>query len=517
MSLRMRASKLFGRDKNENTVRVSRVDSAVFNDLRSRAAQIDEAISTPPTLPNGQQLDPRVWEKLAEDVFSAHYNSDEPSLYARENIDPRFHVNREVNDKTIRDESFADRRAMTRGQRIESAMALMGELGALANSYADELGKHGETQNEIAAAEDTIEGLDDMLAELRQERNELHGDSDELDETIRDLAQRKRMWVNELERAEQRQQAQAGDLIDAVRSAAQTAGEAATEAVEIASLVPGRAGGPGGRVSPDTMLALMERIERSPSLQRMLELLGKLELSMGNKRMQLRKGGYEEIVDIEQGDDLRNVLIGEKALLAHPIARYDFYRRYLDRSLMQYEMWSEEELKKGPLIVASDGSDSMRGTPNEFCRALSLASIGICNGEHRNCAALEFGSAGQLREFWFPGNHPLDTETALDFCEHFYAGGTDINQVLVRAKELIDNEAPFHSADLLIITDGGDRVTEQTIEIRDALRAMNVRIHGIVVGATVTDYVLTVCDAVSSVFDFAIPNSTSDRIAIDLT
>lgn len=517
MNLRTRAAKLFGRDKKENTVRASRVDQVVFNDVRRRAPQIDEAVSTPPTLPNGEQLDARVWEKLAEDVFSAHYGLDEPSLHSRDRIDSRFHVNREVTDKTIRDESFVDRRSMTRGQRVPSVMALLGSLGELAESYGEELGKHGELQNEIADQEDALDQIDDMLDQLRQERNELHGDPASIDEKIRELAKDKRAAADALDAAQQQQQAQAGDLIDAARKAAGAAAGAAAQAVEIASLVPGRAGGPGARVSPDLMLALMERIQANPSLQRMLALLGQLELSMGNKRMQLRKGGYEEIVDIEQGNDLRNVLMGEKALLSHPVAKLDFFRRYLDRSLTQYEIWSEEELKRGPLIIGSDGSDSMAGAANEFCRGLSLASIGICNHEHRNCAALEFGSRGQLREFWFPGDRPLDTETALDFCEHFYAGGTDINQVLVRAKELIDGEAPFHTADLLIITDGGDRVTDQTIEIRDALRAMNVKIHGIVVGAAVTDYVLTVCDAVSSVFDFAVPNSTSDRIAIDLT
>ena len=87
----------------------------------------------------------------------------------------------------------------------------------------------------------------------------------------------------------------------------------------------------------------------------------------------------------------------------------------------------------------------------------------------------------------------------------------------MRAKELIDNEEPFHSADLVIITDGGDRVTEQTIQIRDALRAMGVKIHGIVINARATDYVVTVCDTVTTVFDFVGPNDTSDRLAIDLS
>lgn len=517
MNLRTRASRFLGRDKKENTVRVGRVDQAVFGDLRRRAPQVADALDKPPTLPNGEKLDKRVWGKLAEDVFSAYYGDDEPSLHDRDRIDQRFRVNREVCDKTIRDGAFAGRRAMTRNQRPESVMAVMASLSRLAKSYGEELGKHGEAANEIAAEQDQIDQLDDLLDGLRQKRAADPGDHTSTDRAIRELAKAKRYAVGALKAAEDKQIAIAGSLIDSAREAAEKAAGAATEAVKVVSLMPGNDGGPSSRVSPELALALMERVERNPELKAMLEMLGKLELSMGNKRMQLRKGGYEEMVDIEQGNDLRNVLTSEKALLTHPLAKLDFYRRYAERSLMQYEIWSEQELKRGPCIACSDSSGSTAGVPNVFIRGLTLSTLGICNHERRNCAALEFGSKGQLREFWFPGDRPLDTETALDFCEHFFGHGTDINQVLVRSKELIDNEAPFHSADLLIITDGGDRVTPQTIEIRDALRAMNVKIHGIAVGVAPTDYLLTVCDAVSSVFDYAGPNSTSDRLAIDLS
>lgn len=520
MNLRARAAKLFGRDGSENAVRVGRVDQAVFSDLRRRAPKIDDVVSTPPTLPSGERLDGRVWEKLAEDVFSAHYSDDEPSVRARDRIDPRFHVNREVDDKLIRSESFIERRSMTRNERGPAAMGLLGELESLAKSYAEELAEHGEKQNEVARAQDEIEHADDMLEHLRELRND--GDpggltTEQIDEMIRENAKRKRATVDQLKRCQAQQRAMGGRLVDAARKAAGKAAQQGAKYAEIASLMPGKGEGPGRQMAPELMLELFDRMKGNQALQRMLALVGQIEVSMSSKRAQLRKGGYEEIVDIEQGNDLRNVLPMERALLAHPIASLDFYRRYLDRSLTQYEMWSEEELKRGPGIIAADGSSSMNGAPNEFCRALTLATMTILNREHRNCAALEFGSKGQLREFWFPAGRALDPGTCLDFLTHFYAGGTDINQTLVRAKALIDDEEPFHSADLVIITDGGDIVTEQTIELRDALRAMGVKIHGLVVGARVTDYVLTVCDTVSTVFDYAGPNESSDRLAIDLS
>jgi uncharacterized protein with von Willebrand factor type A (vWA) domain len=105
----------------------------------------------------------------------------------------------------------------------------------------------------------------------------------------------------------------------------------------------------------------------------------------------------------------------------------------------------------------------------------------------------------------------------MEYAEHFFAGGTDINQVLLRAHDLIRTEAPFHSADLVIVTDGGDRLTDSTYVLRDKLREMGVKIHGIAIEMAPTPYLLEACDTVSSVFDFAGPNNASNRLAIDLT
>jgi uncharacterized protein with von Willebrand factor type A (vWA) domain len=517
MNLRDRARRLFGRrELSEHAVHATKVDHAVLNDLRRRSEKINEAVTTPPTLPDGQTLDAKVWERLAEDLWTEFFGADEPELRARDKIEERFRVNREVADKQARDESFRETRSMTRGHTPESAMGLLGALNSYRKSYGNELAEHAQRQNEVAQAQDALDDLDDALEKLRQQRRE-QDDPSSIDEQIRELAKRKRAALGELRAAEADQASHAGDLIDAAKVAVARAAKAAENGVEAASLVPGKGKGAGRSMSPDQMLAFADRVHASPVLRAVLQMMGRMELSMGTTRRQLRKGGYEEMVDIETGNDLRNVLPAEKVLLMHPMGKLDFFRRYHEQSLMQYEMWSEAELKKGPLIFATDGSGSMRGAPNIFARGLTLAACGIANRESRNAAALEFGSAGELREFFFPKERPLDTATALDFAEHFYGGGTDINQVLAHAKYLIDSEAPFHTADLVIVTDGGDRLTEESIAMRDALRAMGVKIHGICIGIKPTPYMIEVCDRVSSVFDFAGPDATSDRLAIDIS
>lgn len=517
MSLRTRARKLFGRELSEHTVKATKVDHAVLHDVRKRAQALDEAITTPPRLPNDEALDGKVWERLTEDLWSEFYGDDEPEVRARDKVDSRFQVNRQLADKQARDDGFRDLRSMTRGEVTESALGLLGALGSLRESYGDELAEHAERQNEIADLQDNVDAIDDQLEALRQQRNEIWSDPEEVDEQIRDLAKRKRQAIDGLKETVAQQAHHAGDLIDDARGVIAQAAEEAKDAIQVASLLPGKGAGSGKRVSIDQMLAFAQRVDGNPVLQQVLEMLGRLELSMGNTRRQMRKGGFEELVDIELGNELAAVLPAEKMLLTHPVARLDFYRRFHERSLMQYEYQSELELKKGPIIFAADGSGSMSGAPNVFARGLTLAACSIGNREGRNTAAVEFSSSGEIREFFFPKECPLDTETALDFAEHFYAGGTDINQVLRYARELIASEEPFHTADLVLVTDGGDVLTDESYTLRDELIAAGVKIHGLQIGAQPTQYLLTVCASVSSVLDFAGPNLTSDRLAIDLT
>lgn len=517
MNLRSRARKLFGHEKlSEHAVKASRIDHAVLRDVRRRAAAIEGEIAEPPTLPNGEKLHSRVWERLAEDLFSEFYGDDEPQLRQRDQIDPQYHVNHQLADKQQRGEGFAETRSMTRGEVTESALGLRGALRSFRASYGEELAEHGERQNEIAKTEDQLADIDDMLEKLRQDRRDT-GDHEQIDPQVRELAKAKRAAVDRGRQLQREQLQQAGSIIDAAKQAASRAAGAAEKAVEAASLLPGSQAGPGSHQSSEQMIAFAERVGSSPVLRAVLDMMGRIELSMGTQRRQFRRGGYEELVDITTGSDLRAVLPAEKMLLVHPVARLDFYRRFHERSLMEYEYQSEEELKKGPIIFATDGSASMKGPRNIFARGLTLAGCAIGNRERRNTAAIEFGSTGQMREFRFPGDRPFDTAVALDFAEHFYRGGTDINQTLARAKELIDSEAPFHSADLVIVTDGGDLLDAQTISLRDALRAMGVRIHGLIIGARPTPYLIEVCDVVTPVLDFAGPNTASDRLAIDLT
>jgi uncharacterized protein with von Willebrand factor type A (vWA) domain len=523
MGLRAAARRLFNREArlSENVVAHSKLDSAVLRDWRKRAPMLAEEFEQPPEV-NGKPLNPRVWERMVEDTFYAYFGKDEPEIAARDAVEPEFRVNRAVADKQTRSEQFAKQRPKTRMRGMEASLGACAALDSIRRSYERDMEEDAERASDIADSQDTLEDLDRQMAELREQRAEAEpGDVEAIDEQVRALAGDKRDETKKLAALEQEQAGRVVDIAQGAQRAAVAANAAAERAVEQASKMigfgPGKSPGTEARVSPDVMFNLAERYARSSVLQAVAEMLGRLELTMGAERRTMRKGGSEEMVDIELGNDLAFVLPQEKMLLRHPMGRLDFYRRFSEQSLMQYEMWSELEEKRGSMIVVVDGSASMKGAKNVWARATCLALVGIANREGRDAAVIEFGSPGQARTFRWPKGQPLDPVECADFAEHAFNGGTSTFTGLRVASEILHHERPFRSADVVIASDGEDRLTDEDIALRDEFREMGVRIHGMSIGIAPTKYLLDMCERTTPVYEYSGHNEANHRLAVDLT
>jgi uncharacterized protein with von Willebrand factor type A (vWA) domain len=523
MGLYAKARRLFTRGEKlaENVVSHSKLDEAVLRDWRKHAPVLEEEIGNVPEV-NGKPLNGRVWERMVEDTFYSYFGKDEPQVAGRDAVEPEFRVNRAVADKQTRSERFQAQRPKTRMRGMEATLGAVAALDSIRKSYEQDMDEDVERASDIADTNDTLDDLDRQMAEMREQRAAADSsDLEELDQAMRDMAQAKR---NALAKLDTLQQEQAGRVVEIAQGAARAAvaaNAAAERAVEQASsmigLGPGKSPGTEAHVSPETMFALAERYARSPVLQAVAEMMGRLELTMGSERRQLRKGGSEEMVDIELGNDLAFVLPQEKMLLRHPVGRLDFYRRYTERSLTQYEMWSELEQKRGPVIVLADGSSSMKGAKNIYARATALAVVGIANREKRSAAVIEFGSPNQTRTFIWPKGQPLDPVECADFAEHAFNGGTSTLSGMREAAEIIRGEAPFYSADLVICTDGEDWITDEDLAIRDELKAMGVRIHGMSIGIAPTRYLLDICERTTPVYEYHGHVEANHRLAVDIT
>jgi uncharacterized protein with von Willebrand factor type A (vWA) domain len=513
VSLKERISGLLGRKRPKlepNAIGHSKIDAAVLRDLRGRAPVLDEAFA-PPKLEDGETLDADLWSHLVEDVFYSYFGQAEPTVRPRDEMDPKYFLNRSVASKHVRDEQFAEERPKTRTKGVPSALGTVGAIDSLRQSFEQELSEEAQRAQDMNDAQDDIDNLMEEL-ERAQEAGRHEAELDDISGEVEAAEQRLEELV--VEQAE----AQA-DTSKKIEAAVKRAQERAGDAVEAANMVPGigKEQGAGARVSADAMFKLVDRIGANDETRRALEMMGRIELDMGSTRREQRKGGFEDIVDIEFGDDMPRVLAHEKVLLMHPMGRMDFFRRYTERSLMQYETVEQRELKKGSVIFLNDGSYSMKGVKNVFSRAMTGACLGLAHRERRHFAAIEFGGPGQARCTRWPANLPIDPESVVEYMEQFYAGGTSTLTGMRMALDLLVNDAPFHTADLVVVTDGEDNVTAEDLEIRDTLIEMGVKIHGIAIGMAPTNYLLTICERTTSVSEYAGPNNATKQLAIDLT
>jgi uncharacterized protein with von Willebrand factor type A (vWA) domain len=206
-------------------------------------------------------------------------------------------------------------------------------------------------------------------------------------------------------------------------------------------------------------------------------------------------------VGLERGDDLSRVIPSELMRFRDPRTRRLFMVDWLEGDLLQHASVGELPRDRGPIIVVRDGSESMTWPRRIFATSVALALVYIAHEERRDAAVVEFGSKGQMASWIFPAHEPISAMTLVECAEHHFDGGTSIKTGMLEAKRLMEEAATrtsFEQADIALLTDGEDRWTPEDEEIRDALRAMGVRIYGVQI-AHKSEYLAQMCDAVESI------------------
>lgn len=521
MSVLTKAARLFSRHKKpelaRNTVKHDRVDSGVLNEWIERAPRLKAEFENEPAIEASMfsDLDSDVWRDLVSDAFYEHFGYDEPRVLDESEILPSRHVNRVLADKLSRSEELRSVRSGTKNRPLESALATISAAQSLRESFERELKEHGDRSSEMAHLEGALDALEELLASQRADNQTTPGAHDAAD--MKELIAKREETVKKLATLAQEQAIQAPQIAGVAQQAVRKAAAAVKETVEQVKSIPGigigKAPGAGANLAPDVMFDLAQRWANSDVLKKIAELLGRLLPEMRTDRRTKRRHGVEEIVGIESGNDLPAVLPAELMRLKHPLLKLDFYRRFQEAQLLMYERTSTEDFKKGPMIVIIDESQSMSGAKIVWAKATAIALLMIANRENRSCALISFGSPGQLASWLWPKGKPIDPVTLTNAAEHFFNGGTSILTGLTRAAEIVADEAPFHRADVIVVTDGEDKWTEADAKLRDYLRAQSVAIHGVTCGTGPTAYLLELAERTTPVYEFEGGNEATTRLA----
>ncbi len=221
----------------------------------------------------------------------------------------------------------------------------------------------------------------------------------------------------------------------------------------------------------DEFRYMVQEMNRNRHIQEVLRKLGKGLISFEkNEKNKIAKINRDEVFGVDKSSNLSRVLPSELLNLEDENLKYLFYAKYLENSLLTYEIKAKEETEKneteekignkGPIVVCLDTSGSMKGTPLLKAKALVLAVIGILKEEKRELHIILFGAKGQIQEISLNGEEN-DVVKAVKFLKKSYEGGTDFETPLRRGIEIIDISKVYNNADILMVTDGACRITYQ--------------------------------------------------------
>jgi len=269
----------------------------------------------------------------------------------------------------------------------------------------------------------------------------------------------------------------------ALRSAIKTARRVVGETREgLAGLAPGLGSAPSTseQISDDRM-RLAERLRSDERLRDLIRRAGRMQ-RIATSTTRTRTEGTSEIYDVTRGNDVARLLPSEIAKVAHPAMRALLLRDLAQRSAMVYALRSSEPMGRGPLLALLDISVSMRGEPHDWTRAIGMALAGTAQREKRVATIADFnGGIARARRFDRDGATDLlsgapfssTLDGILDVATTGTSGGTSFDSAVGWAVEQVveHGDADQKKADLVIVTDGCDSVSEQVAEKIAALRA----------------------------------------------
>jgi len=366
------------------------------------------------------------WPALLQDTFQTFYKLD-PQLRPLEATDPTVHSNRPYVEQLLSEPTTATARTQT-------------------------------VLDELAAAVATLTTAQVLAEQIRHNPD-----------------------LNQAMQANQPPPPTAqGQMGKAVRQATQAGGDAAADAQE-ALLNWGLDGPSLQTLNLRERLTLLDQI-RTDRFRQVGDLIGRLRHLAHARQGGALKHARDELHSITQGRDLSRLLPSEAVLLRHPLRRRDFYRRFLEGQLQEYEIRPIPREGRGPILCAIDASGSMYGAPLDWAVAVALGLLDTARRQHRDFGAVFFTDT--LGDAFIAPKGILPAQDLVRFASASAGGGTQFEPPLTWCLEQLQT-ARFKAADITFITDGESDVSPAFLQ--DFLRAKatwHFRVFDILIGGT---------------------------------
>lgn len=404
--------------------------------------------------PAGEEYPPAL--RLFQDTLLGLYKGDPQLKEKSEDVTPSHRLNRNVLEQVMEDRAFQDMRLQT---RLDKTMSLLGTVNLWERLMEVLTEEQREASRQAIEREREAREWENKAQVLFEAANAAPQGSDKAADFQRQAQDAQQRAQNAQQQAQNAIQSalSASDDPAAQQAIHRAVKRAAEDTAKQSDALNGWGLGPGspGQVDPEERITLAKRIMTSKRLQRLLDLVGRFRNLAIAAQAEKTERVPGQIEGIEVGNRVNLILPSELALLHHPVLRLDFFRRFVEKQLLQYKTSGRKKMALGPLVVCHDESGSMGGDKALWAMAVTLAMLFLARRQKRPFADVAFSSANQLRVKIISHPEKATLQDVLEIADSgFFNGGTDFHSPLRKAQEIIEEEGKFDKADIIFITDG---------------------------------------------------------------
>jgi len=439
---------------------------------------------------------------LMQDMYSCLYKI-KPIFYKKIPSSILFH--KTLIEQMMKTSEYKKLHELTKLDEFSSAVATTTisqvVLKSLSEQQKQELKHKYELEQKLKDLQDKANSLKDLIRRVKSKK-----DKKKLAKTLVEI--QKQIQKNKEQIPQQK--IDPGQIRRIIRKAS----DQAKEEVEKLQDMFGWGVDPGQmqRMPAEEKIKLAERIMSSSKLMRIAEIAGRFQRLALHKQETKIKHGRDEVVDTELGNDLARVVPSELAYLINPATKLLFYRKFVEKELLQYRLSGTEKQTKGPIVVCIDNSGSMEGQREIWSKAVMLGLLTIAQKQKRNFAVIHFGSASEIATWKFSKENPPATNKLMEVLEFFFGGGTDFETPLSNAIDCIRSENDFKKADIVFITDGECSISDQFLgKFEQEKKSLEFQVYTILVDYY-TDTVKKFSDTVLHVDDLEDDEEVLDTI-----
>ncbi len=323
------------------------------------------------------------------------------------------------------------------------------------------------------------------------------------DEEQDEQEQEKQEGQGQQEKQEQKQQEEVfkATVNEAVKKATE-------EAKENESLMTtwGTEEGDNKQVSFEERDRLKQLFKNNKKFQDITKMAGRFKSLALSKRQTKSIYARSEHCGITLGDELERILPVELLNASKKSLRLLFYKKLVEKELLQYEMTGKDPLCRGPIVMCLDSSGSMNGnlygcqySREVVSKAIAIGMYELAKKDKRKMVIIHFGNRYEQKVF-----HITDKKALIEAVQFFFNGGTDFVKALKNAREIIQKEKDFKKADIIFVTDGECYVDDSFEEefIKDK-KEMELSMYTILISCGEGSSLDNISDSVTSVSEFS--------------